>query len=107
MTLSYENANLQGRWWSLIAKPFAKSLYADALIALNKRLPQSHEKYALISNNMKQKIAGDIGEEVVMKELEKLQLPYPFYIFHNLFLHSENPFQLDILVITPHTLHWS
>jgi len=86
----------------LIAKSFAKSLHADALTALSKRLRKSHPNYAYIRDELMQKIAGDLGEEVVMKELENLKLPYKFFIFHNLSLYSENSFQMDILLISPY-----
>ncbi|WP_177184383.1 nuclease-related domain-containing protein [Psychrobacillus sp. OK032] len=48
-----------------------------------------------------QKNAGDLGEEVVMREIEKLKLPHKFYVFHNISLYSEVNFQMDILIITP------
>lgn len=48
-----------------------------------------------------QKIAGNIGEKAVMRELEKLKLSHNFYIFHNLHLYSEISFQVDILIISP------
>lgn len=86
----------------MIAKPFANSHHAVALAALLKRLPKTHPKYNYLHDEMMQKIAGDRGEEIVMKELEKLKLPYTFYVFHNLYLYSETSFQMDILVISPY-----
>lgn len=85
----------------MIAKPFAKTIHAEALTALLKRLHRTHPKYSYIRDELMQKTAGDLGEEVVMKELEKLKLPYKFHTFHNISLYSETNFQLDILLITP------
>lgn len=86
----------------MIAKPFAKTLHAEALTAFSKRLRKNHPKYARIHDDMIQKNAGDFGEEVVMRELEKLKLPHKFYIFHNISIYSEISFQMDILLISPY-----
>lgn len=51
---------------------------------------------------MMQKNAGEIGEEIVMRELEKLKLPHKFYVFHNVSLYYETNFQMDILIISPY-----
>ena len=85
----------------MIAKPFAKTIHAEALTALTKRLRKTHPKYTQIRDDMMQKNAGDLGEEVVMREIEKLKLPHKFYVFHNISLYSEVNFQMDILIITP------
>lgn len=86
----------------MIAKPFAKTLHADALEALSKRLHKTHPKHSYIRDELMQKNAGDNGEEVVMRELEKLKLSHSFYIFHNISLFSETNFQIDILLISPY-----
>ena len=86
----------------MIVKPFAKTLHAESLAQLFKRLPKSHPKYAYIRDEMMQKIAGDIGEEAVMRELEKLKLPFKYYLFHNVSFFSESYFQMDILLISPY-----
>lgn len=46
--------------------------------------------------------AGDFGEELVFKELEKIQLPYTCYIFHRVMLRTERTFEIDILLLTPY-----
>ncbi|WP_391119978.1 nuclease-related domain-containing protein [Psychrobacillus sp. L3] len=56
----------------------------------------------MIKDEYYQKLAGEIGEEVVMKVIEQLKLPYKFYAFHNLSLNGESLFQMDILIITPY-----
>ena len=86
----------------MIAKPFRNSRHAVALAALVKRLLKTHPKYNYLHDEMMQIIAGDRGEEIVMKELEKLKLPYQFYVFHSRYLYSETSFQMDILVISPY-----
>lgn len=86
----------------MIAKPFAKTRHAEALIALTRRLRKTHPKYTQIRDDMMQKNAGDFGEEAVMRELEKLKLPHKFYIFHNVSLYAETNFQMDILLISPY-----
>ena len=37
-----------------------------------------------------------------MRELEKLKLPYKYYLFHNVSFFSESYFQMDILLISPY-----
>lgn len=68
---------------------------------LSKRLHLKHPLYGKIINDIHTTSAGDFGEEVVFRELEKMQLPYKYYVFHKLLLHAENAFELDILLITP------
>ncbi|MFB5086058.1 nuclease-related domain-containing protein [Psychrobacillus sp. PGGUH221] len=85
----------------MIAKQYANTLHSDALVAFSKRLRKTHPKYNYIRDEMMQKIAGNIGEKAVMRELEKLKLSHKFYIFHNLHLYSEISFQVDILIISP------
>ncbi|MFJ8065555.1 nuclease-related domain-containing protein [Psychrobacillus sp. NPDC096426] len=84
----------------MIAKKYTASLYVEALHALYKRMPKSHLKFSKIQEEYYQTVAGDIGEEAVMKVIEQLDLPYKFYIFHNVLLYSETLFQMDILIIT-------
>ena len=86
----------------MIAKHYSTTIYVEALKALYKRLPKDHQKFFLIQNEYHRKVAGDIGEEVVMKVLEQLQLPYKFYAFHNVTLYAESLFQIDILIISPY-----
>ncbi|MFJ5769555.1 nuclease-related domain-containing protein [Psychrobacillus sp. NPDC093180] len=84
----------------MIAKNYSASLYAEALQALYKRTPKNHLKFSKIQEEYYQIAAGNIGEEAVMKVIEQLDLPYNFYIFHDVLLDSETLFQMDILIIT-------
>ena len=86
----------------MIIKPYQSSRYKEALFALTKRLPKTHYKYGTVLNEYRQMVAGDIGEEIVMKVLENLSLPYPYYIFHNIALNRKPLFQMDVLMITPY-----
>lgn len=83
-------------------KPFQPTLQAEALSSLAIRLPISHPMHRKILTKAKNKVAGDIGEEVVMRELAKLKLPYSFHTYHNISLYAEKLIQMDILIITPH-----
>lgn len=84
----------------MIAKKYSASLYVEALHALYKRMPKNHLKFSTIQDEYYQKVAGEIGEEAVMKVIEQMDLPYKFYAFHNVLLNSETLFQMDILIIT-------
>lgn len=63
-------------------------------------MPKNHLKFSTIQEEYYQTVAGDIGEEAVMKVIEQLDLPYKFYALHNVSLYSETLFQMDILIIT-------
>ena len=84
----------------MIVKPYAQTLYMEALISLNKRLKKNHPKYLTLREDLNRNIAGDIGEEAVMSFLQKVKLPYKFFAFHNISLFGESLFQMDILIIT-------
>ncbi|WP_185907829.1 nuclease-related domain-containing protein [Psychrobacillus soli] len=84
----------------MIIKKYSASLYVEALHALYKRMPKNDLKFSKIQEEYYQKVAGNIGEEAVMKVIEQLDLPYKFYAFHNILLYSETLFQMDILIIT-------
>ena len=86
----------------MIVKPFQKTLDAEGLNSLATRLRVSHPMHGKMKKKAKNKAAGDIGEEVVMRGLEKLKLPYTFYVYHNISLYSEKLIQMDILIVTPH-----
>ncbi|WP_277586494.1 nuclease-related domain-containing protein [Psychrobacillus antarcticus] len=86
----------------MIVKPFKRTLEAEALNSLATRLPISHPMHRKMQKKAKNKAGGDIGEEVVMRELEKLKLPYPFHAYHNISLYAEKLIQMDILIVTPH-----
>lgn len=85
----------------MIIKAYAKSIHLDAMGMLLKRLHKEHPLYLRISNQIGATRAGGIGEEIVFRELEKMQLPYKYYVFHKILLKAENAFELDILLITP------
>lgn len=85
----------------MIVKAYAKSIHLDAMEMLLKRLSVDHPIYSKILNQIGTTRAGDIGEEIVFRELEKMQLPFKYYVFHKLLLFAENAFELDILLITP------
>ncbi|MFJ7825490.1 nuclease-related domain-containing protein [Psychrobacillus sp. NPDC096623] len=84
----------------MIVKPYTQTLYMEALISLNKRLHKSHPKYLSLREELHRNIAGNIGEEAVMNFLEKVNLPYKFYAFHNISLYGESLIQMDILLIS-------
>lgn len=65
------------------------------------RLPTKHPLYAKLSTEIQTTIAGDYGEEVVYRELEKIQLPYNYYLFHKVMLRTEKIFEMDFLILTP------
>ncbi|SES16860.1 nuclease-related domain-containing protein [Psychrobacillus sp. OK032] len=85
----------------MIVKAYSKSIHLEAMEMLLKRLSVDHPIYSKISNQIGTTRAGDIGEEMVFRELEKMKLPFKYYVFHKLLLFAENAFELDILLITP------
>ena len=85
----------------MIVKAYAKSIHLETMKMLLKRLSADHPMYSKISKQIGTTRAGDIGEEIVFRELEKMQLPFKYYVFHKLLLFAENAFELDILLITP------
>lgn len=86
----------------MIVKPFKTTLESEALNSIALRLPISHPMHKNMQKKAKNKAAGDIGEEVVMRELAKLRLPYSFNAYHNVSLYAEKLIQIDILIVTPH-----
>ncbi|MEK3978707.1 nuclease-related domain-containing protein [Psychrobacillus sp. FSL K6-2836] len=86
----------------MIVKPFKTTLESEALNSIALRLPISHPMHKSMLKKAKNKAAGDIGEEVVMRELAKLKLPYSFHAYHNVSLYAEKLIQMDILIVTPH-----
>lgn len=85
----------------MIAKAYAKSIHMEAMEKLLKRIPIEHPLYTKVWNEIGATKAGDFGEELVFRELEKMNLPFKYYIFHKMLLFAENAFELDILLITP------
>ncbi len=86
---------------SLIVKPFAPSPLTLGLQALVARLPSTHSQYLKLQKELKNKEAGDFGEQYIMNELQKLQQLSDCHIFHNVMLPAILPMQIDILIITP------
>ena len=86
----------------LIGKDYSKTHYLDGLDGLIRRLSTSNPKREELINEYYRIQAGDMGEKVVMDLLEKLQLPYEFFIFHNLSLSLETKVQFDVLLLTSH-----
>lgn len=84
----------------MIRKGYSETHYLDALYGLIQRLPMSNPKRQELVSEYNRIKAGNIGEKVVMDSLEQLQLPYNFYIFHNLSLKLESHIQIDILILT-------
>ncbi|TQR18398.1 nuclease-related domain-containing protein [Psychrobacillus vulpis] len=85
----------------MIVKGYEKSSHLEAMETLLKRLPPNHPLYTKIATEIRITKAGDFGEEIVFRELEKMQLPFEYLVFHKVLLHGESAFELDILLITP------
>lgn len=86
----------------LIIKSYSKSVHLEAMDLLVRRLPPQHPLYTKIIMEIKTTKAGDYGEELIFKELEKIQLPYKCYIFHRVMLRAERTFEIDMLLLTPY-----
>ncbi len=88
----------------MIIKSYSSTNYLDALGNLVKRLSISNPKREVVENEYNRIYAGDRGEKFVMQALEQLQLPYDFYVFHNVSLFVESKIQIDILILTKYYL---
>ncbi|MGE7998526.1 nuclease-related domain-containing protein [Lysinibacillus sp. NPDC093190] len=88
----------------MIIKPFAPSPLTKGLQALVTRLHPTHPQYQNLQQELKNKEAGDFGEQYVMKELQQIALLNDCYIFHNVILPSVLPMQIDILLIVPNAI---
>ncbi|WP_146549768.1 nuclease-related domain-containing protein [Rummeliibacillus suwonensis] len=88
----------------LIIKAYSTTHYLNALKNLILRLSPTDSKKQELEDEFNRINAGDIGEKMVMETLEQLQLPYEFYIFHNLGLRIESNIQVDILLLTKYYL---
>lgn len=84
----------------MIIKAYSATHYLEALNSLIQRLSPANPQRKELTDEYMRINAGDIGEKFIMEKLEKLQLPYDFYIFHNLSLFIESKIQIDILIIT-------
>lgn len=85
----------------MIIKKYAESEQLKAMKLLLHRLPTKHSLYPKLYTEIQTTIAGDYGEEVVYRELEKIQLPYKYYLFHKVMLRTEKMFEMDFLLLTP------
>lgn len=88
----------------MIIKPFEPSLLTKGLQALVTRLHPTHPQYQKLQQELKNKEAGDFGEQYVVKELLQMALLNECYIFHNVMLPSVFPMQIDILIIVPNAI---
>lgn len=88
----------------MLVKPFAPSPLTIGLQALVTRLQPTHPQYKNFQQELKNKEAGDFGEQYVMKELQQIALLNDCYIFHNVILPSVLPMQIDILLIVPNAI---
>lgn len=86
----------------LIGKAFSETHYLDALDRMIRRLSTLNPKREALIDEYNRIQAGDFGEKVVIEVLEQLQLPYHFYVFHNLSLLLETRVQFDVLFLTAH-----
>ena len=84
----------------MIVKTYSATHYLDTLKSLIDRLSPLYPRKKDLEYEYNRINAGDIGEKFVMETLEQLQLPYDFYIFHNLSLFIESKIQIDILFLT-------
>ena len=85
----------------MIIKKFSKSIQIEAMELLLRRLHVDHPLYEKVRKDIHATSAGDFGEQIILKEIEQLRLPYDNHVYHKLLLRSESTFELDILVITP------
>lgn len=88
----------------MIIKPFEPSPLTKGLQALVTRLHPTHPQYQKLQQELKNKEAGDFGEQYVVKELLQMALLNECYIFHNVMLPSVFPMQIDILIIVPNAI---
>ncbi|WP_312755443.1 nuclease-related domain-containing protein [Rummeliibacillus suwonensis] len=86
----------------MIGKAFSETHYLDALDRMIRRLSTLNPKREALIDEYNRIQAGDFGEKVVIEVLEQLQLPYHFYVFHNLSLLLETRVQFDVLFLTAH-----
>lgn len=84
----------------MIIKAYSDTHYLEALNNLIQRLSINNPQRKELIDEYMRINAGDIGEKFIMETIEKLQLPYDFFIFHNLSLFIESKIQIDILIIT-------
>lgn len=72
------------------------------MIALDKRLPNHHEKKHVIQKELYNCETGYKGELEFDKAMLDFEPDYPYALLHDLYLHTNgNYFQIDSLLITP------
>ena len=80
----------------------------NGLLALEKRLPRTHEKYRYISEELYNTQAGYSGEKEYDRFMKEVRTDYPHAILHDLYLHYEGVyFQIDSLFISPEAIYIS
>ncbi|MGX9133185.1 nuclease-related domain-containing protein [Rummeliibacillus sp. JY-2-4R] len=84
----------------MIVKAYSDTHYLQAIKNLSYRLSSTNPKRQELEFEYNRIKAGDTGEKFVMEKLAQLQLPYDFYLFHNLFLNLGSKMQIDILFLT-------
>lgn len=89
----------------LIYKHRTKPRLLRGLLALEKRLAPSHEKYDYIKSEVYKIRSGYGGEQEYDRYMKEVRTDYPHAILHDLSLQHEGVhFQIDSLFITPDTI---
>lgn len=89
----------------MIYKHRTKPRLLRGLIALEKRLSPTHEKYDYIQNEVYKTRAGYEGEQEYDRYMKEVRTDYPHAILHDLSLQHEGVhFQIDSLFITPDSI---
>ncbi|MEK3976099.1 nuclease-related domain-containing protein [Psychrobacillus sp. FSL K6-1267] len=85
----------------MIIKKYTESQQLKAMKLLLNRLPMKHPLYSKIGMEIQTTMAGDYGEEMVYRELERMHLPYNYYLFHKIMIRTEKLFEIDYILLTP------
>lgn len=85
----------------MIIKKYADSIHTEAMELLARRLPDKHPLYYKILTEIQTTRAGDFGERIVFRELERMQLPFKCFVFDRVMLRTEKVFEMDALLLTP------
>lgn len=86
----------------MIIKKYSDSVHTEAMELLARRLPDKHPLYYKILTEIQTTRAGDFGERIVFRELERMQLPFKCFVFHKVMLRTEKVFEMDALLLTPY-----
>lgn len=84
----------------MIIKPFEESAMLAGLRALVRRFDTRDVRYPKILLELQKAEAGDVGEQFLMKQLEKLAYSMNFKVLHNITISKPVSIQLDIVIIT-------